>query len=51
VQRSGAIRLVHWAPWLLSAGPAYTLMEGHDRAGSRSPTCRSFEMMTGLRPR
>ena len=33
VQRSGAIRLVHWGPWLQSTGPAYTLMTARDRAG------------------
>jgi hypothetical protein len=33
VQRSGAVRLVHWGPWLQSTGPAYTLMAARDRAG------------------
>jgi hypothetical protein len=33
VQRSGAIRLVQWWPWLQSTGPAYTLMAARDRAG------------------
>jgi hypothetical protein len=33
VQRSGAVRLVPWAPWLRSTGPAYTLMAARDRAG------------------
>ena len=33
VQRSGAIRLVHWGPWLRSTGPVYTLMAARDRAG------------------
>jgi hypothetical protein len=33
VQRSGAVRLVPWAPWLRSTGPAYTLMGARDRAG------------------
>jgi hypothetical protein len=33
VQRSGAIRLVHWGPWLQSTGPAYTLMAARHRAG------------------
>jgi hypothetical protein len=33
VQRSGAIRLVHWGSWLMSTGPAYTLMAARDRAG------------------
>ena len=33
VQRSGAVRLVHWGPWLQSTGPAYTLLAGRDRAG------------------
>jgi hypothetical protein len=33
VRRSGAVRLVHWGPWLESTGPAYTLMAARDRAG------------------
>jgi hypothetical protein len=33
VQRSGAVRLLHWGPWLQSTGPAYTLMTARDRAG------------------
>jgi hypothetical protein len=33
VQRSGAIRLVHWSPYLQSTGPAYTLMAARERAG------------------
>jgi hypothetical protein len=33
VQRSGAVRLVYWGPWLQSTGPAYTLMTARDRAG------------------
>jgi hypothetical protein len=33
VQPSGAVRLVHWGPWLQSTGPAYTLMAARDRAG------------------
>jgi hypothetical protein len=33
VQRSGAVRLVPWGPWLRSTGPAYTLMGARDRAG------------------
>ena len=33
VQRSGTVRLVYWAPWLQSTGPAYTLMAARDRAG------------------
>ncbi len=33
VQRSGAVRLVYWGPWLQSTGPAYTLLAGRDRAG------------------
>jgi hypothetical protein len=33
VQRSGAVGLVHWGPWLQSNGPAYTLMAARDRAG------------------
>ena len=33
VQRSGAVRLVYWGPWLRSTGPAYTLMAARDRAG------------------
>jgi hypothetical protein len=33
VQRSGAVRLVPWAPWLRSTGPVYTLMAARDRAG------------------
>ena len=33
VQRSGAIRLVPWWPWLKSNGPAYTLMGDRDKAG------------------
>jgi hypothetical protein len=33
VQRSGAVRLVHWGPWLQSTGPAYTLMAARNRAG------------------
>jgi hypothetical protein len=32
VQRSGAVRLVHWGPWLQSTGPAYTLVAARDRA-------------------
>ena len=33
VPRSGAVRLVHWGPWLQSTGPAYTRMDARDRAG------------------
>jgi hypothetical protein len=33
VQRSGAVRLVPWGPWLQSTGPAYTLIAARDRAG------------------
>ena len=33
VQRSGAVRLVYWSPWLMSTGPAYTLIAARDRAG------------------
>jgi hypothetical protein len=33
VQRSGAVRLAYWGPWLQSTGPAYTLLTRHDRAG------------------
>jgi hypothetical protein len=32
VQRSGAVRLVHWVPWPQSIGPVYTLMAARDRA-------------------
>ena len=32
VQRSGAVRLVHWGPWLQSTGPAYTLVAARGRA-------------------
>ena len=33
VLRSGAVRLVYWGSWLLSSGPAYTLIAARDRAG------------------
>lgn len=33
MQRSGAVRLVSWRPWLPSSGPACTLMAARDRAG------------------
>jgi hypothetical protein len=33
VQRSGAVRIVPWSPWLRSTGPVYTLMAARDRAG------------------
>jgi hypothetical protein len=33
VLRSGAVRLVYWGLWLLSSGPAYTLIAARDRAG------------------
>lgn len=33
VQRSGAVRVVPWGPWLKSNGPSYTLMAARDRAG------------------
>jgi hypothetical protein len=33
VQRSGAVRVVPWGPWLNSNGPAYTLIAARDRAG------------------
>jgi hypothetical protein len=33
VRRSGAVRLVHWGPWLQSTGPSYTLIAGRERAG------------------
>jgi hypothetical protein len=33
VQRSGAVRLVCWGPWLQLTGPAYTMLAGRDRAG------------------
>ncbi len=32
VQRSGAVRLVQWGPWLMSTGPAYMLIAARDRA-------------------
>jgi hypothetical protein len=33
VQRSGAVRLVQWGPWLQTTGPAYALMAPRNRAG------------------
>jgi hypothetical protein len=33
VKRSGAVRLIHWVPWLPSTGPVYTLLAARDRAG------------------
>jgi hypothetical protein len=33
VQRSGAVRVVPWGPWLQSSGPGYTLMAARQRAG------------------
>jgi hypothetical protein len=33
VQRSGAVRLVEWGPWLQSTGPAHALVGARDRAG------------------
>jgi hypothetical protein len=33
VLRSGTIRLVDWAPWMVSNGPLYTLLHARERAG------------------
>jgi hypothetical protein len=32
VQSAGTVRLVYWGPWLLSTGPAYTLLAARERA-------------------
>ena len=32
VQSAGAVRLVHWGPWLQSTRPAYTLLAARERA-------------------
>jgi hypothetical protein len=48
VARSGAVRLVHWGPWLQSTGPAYTLMEARDRAGIAIADLRVVRDADGL---
>jgi hypothetical protein len=33
VQRSGAVKMIPWGPWVETSGPAYTLMAARHRAG------------------